>query len=150
MSTKELDIQTVLENAKGAALELGRSAVAAFESRCALTKSECEGLHLSACRSRLPEGQCTANELTPEECSKLSCGSVQDFSNPVGERFAFMLPFFDPAASPAGRLTSRTVRIEVLYSVYIFHFFSVACPTGPSLPLRLARRPDRGNIGRRG
>jgi len=83
MST-ELDIQTVLTKAKDVALDLSNAAVAAFESRCALTKSECEGLHFSACRSRLPDGECTSNALTPTECLGASCGSVQDFSNPVG------------------------------------------------------------------
>ena len=84
MST-ELDIQTVLAQARDVALDLSGAAVAAFESRCALTKSECEGLHFSACRSRLPDGECTNNVLTPTECLGASCGSVQDFSNPVGE-----------------------------------------------------------------
>eukprot|EP00903_Cladosiphon_okamuranus_P018586 g17109.t1 len=82
MSTQP-DIQTVLANARDIALELSRSAVTAFEGRCALTKSECEGLHFSACRSRLPDGECTSNALTPTECLGSSCGSVQDFSNPV-------------------------------------------------------------------
>ncbi|CAN0256278.1 unnamed protein product [Ectocarpus sp. 12 AP-2014] len=40
---------------------------------------ECEGLHYSACRSRLPFGECTDTGL----CSEAECGSVQDFSNPV-------------------------------------------------------------------
>ncbi|CAM9915913.1 unnamed protein product [Ectocarpus sp. 12 AP-2014] len=82
MST-DLDIQTVLAQASDVALDLSAAAVAAFESRCALTRSECEGLHLSACRSRMPDGECTSNALTPTDCLGASCGSVQDFSNPV-------------------------------------------------------------------
>lgn len=84
MST-ELDIQTVLAGAKDVALDLSNAAVVAFESRCALTKGECEGLHYSACRSRLPSGECTTNAMTQTECLGAECGSVQDFSNPVGE-----------------------------------------------------------------
>lgn len=82
-----LDVQTVLAGAKDIALDLRNAAVDAFESRCALTKGECEGLHYSACKSRLPRGECTENELTPLECLEDDCGSVQDFSNPVGESF---------------------------------------------------------------
>ncbi|CAN0085748.1 unnamed protein product [Hapterophycus canaliculatus] len=78
-----LDIQTVLAEARGVALDLSSAAVAAFESRCELTKGECEGLHYSACRSRLPLGECTANSLTYLQCSDEDCGSVQDFSNSV-------------------------------------------------------------------
>lgn len=79
--SSELDIQTVLESARGVALDLSAAAVTAYESRCVLTKGECEGLHYSACRSRLPRGECTTIGL----CSEAECGSVQDFSNPVGE-----------------------------------------------------------------
>lgn len=79
------DIQTVLAQASGVALELSRSAVTASESRCALTKSECDRQHFSGCRSRMPDGVCTSNAQTPTECLSSSCGSVQDFSHPVGE-----------------------------------------------------------------
>lgn len=79
------DIQTVLARAKNAALEISNSAVSAFESRCALTRGECEGLHYSACRSRLPSGECTSDEMTTSECLDAGCGSVQDFSKPAGE-----------------------------------------------------------------
>lgn len=85
MST-EVDIQTVLADARGIALDLSSAAVRAFESRCAITKGECDGLHYSACRSRLPRGECTTNAMTLSECLEEDCGSVQDFSNPVGER----------------------------------------------------------------
>eukprot|EP00752_Nemacystus_decipiens_P003123 g2892.t1 len=74
-----VDIQTVLAGARAVALDLSAAAVTAFESRCVVTKGECEGLHYSACRSRLPFGECTAAGL----CSEPACGSVQDFSNPV-------------------------------------------------------------------
>lgn len=84
MSTRT-DIQTILDGAKGAALELSRAAVEAFESRCALTEKECKGLHLSACTSRMPDGECTSNAQTPSECLEASCGSVQDFASPVCE-----------------------------------------------------------------
>lgn len=80
-----LDIQTVLAQARGVALDLSGAAVAAFESRCALTKSECEGLHFSACRSRLPRGECTSNDMTVVDCLEEDCGVVHDFSNPTGE-----------------------------------------------------------------
>eukprot|EP00903_Cladosiphon_okamuranus_P018583 g17106.t1 len=77
------DIQSVLAQAGSVALELSRSAVEAFESRCVITKSVCEGLHFSACRSRLPDGECTSNAMTPPGCEEIDCRSVQDFSNPV-------------------------------------------------------------------
>ncbi len=79
------DIQTVLTQAREAALDLSSAAGEALEGRCLLTKSACERLHFSACRSRLPERVCTNNPLTPAECVGSSCGSVQDFSNPVGK-----------------------------------------------------------------
>ena len=80
-----LDIQTVLESARGVALDLSAAAVTAYESRCVLTKGECEGLHFSGCRSRLPRGECTSNDMTVVDCLEEDCGSVQDFSNPVCE-----------------------------------------------------------------
>lgn len=80
-----LDIQTVLAGGRDIALELSNAAVQAFESRCALTKGECEGLHYSACRSRLPRGECTTSAMTNSECLGAQCGSIQDFTNPVGE-----------------------------------------------------------------
>lgn len=80
-----LDIQTVLAGARDVALELSAAAVTAFESRCVLTRGECEGLHFSGCRSRLPRGECTNNAMTVVDCLEEECGSVQDFSNPVCE-----------------------------------------------------------------
>lgn len=81
MST-DFELQTLLQGARDIALDISAAAVTAFESRCVLTRGECEGLHYSACRSRLPDGECTTTGL----CSEAECGSVQDFSNPVGER----------------------------------------------------------------
>lgn len=80
-----LDIETVLTRAKDVALDISNSAVSAFESRCGLTRGECAGLHYSACRSRLPGGECTTNSMTVSDCLEEDCGSVQDFSQPVGE-----------------------------------------------------------------
>ncbi len=93
------DIQTVLAQASGMALELSWSAVEAFESRCILVQSACQRLHFSACRSRLPDGECKSNALTPPECLESSCGSVQDFLNPVGE--SVRAAFFGPAVTAA-------------------------------------------------
>jgi len=91
MST-EVDIQTVLAGARDVALDLSSAAVRAFESRCALTKGECEGLHYSSCRSRLPRGECVTNSMTMPECLEEDCGRVQDYSNPAGETVGTFLP----------------------------------------------------------
>lgn len=80
-----LDIQTVPAGARDVAFDLSAAAVIAFESRCVLTKGECEGLHNSACRSRLSSGECMNNAMTVLDCLEDDCGSVQDFSNPAGE-----------------------------------------------------------------
>eukprot|EP00752_Nemacystus_decipiens_P012745 g11286.t1 len=74
-----LDVQEILASARDVALDLSTAAVSSFESRCIITRVECEGLHYSACRSRLPGGECTDTGL----CSEAECGSVRDFSNPV-------------------------------------------------------------------
>lgn len=81
----QVPIRTYLEQAEGFALALSKSAVLAFESRCAITRSECEGLHYSACQSRLSDAECATSGITSQECSEAGCGSVLDFSRPVGE-----------------------------------------------------------------
>ncbi|CAM9716016.1 unnamed protein product, partial [Choristocarpus tenellus] len=55
----------------------------AFQGRCAITKSECKNLHIDACRSRFPTGECTEEDL-PEICTvDGDCGGVvRDMSNP--------------------------------------------------------------------
>lgn len=37
--------------------------LSAYEQRCAVTESECANLHLDACRSRFPDGECTQQEI---------------------------------------------------------------------------------------
>ena len=42
---------------------------------------------------------------------------------------------------------SLHVRIAVFFFFFLPIIVSVACPTGPHPPLRLARRPNRGHTG---
>eukprot|EP00903_Cladosiphon_okamuranus_P021964 g20195.t1 len=58
------------------------SVLEAYNLRCAVTQSECANLHLDACRSRLPSGGCTQEDIL-DICSEEECGMVKDFSNPV-------------------------------------------------------------------
>lgn len=61
----------------------------AFESRCGITRAECEGQHFSACQSRLPAGECVEQVVTADVCKKAGCGFIQDFDHPVGEARVF-------------------------------------------------------------
>eukprot|EP00903_Cladosiphon_okamuranus_P021044 g19335.t2 len=107
-----LDIQTVLETARGVALDISAAAVTAYESRCVLTKGECEGLHFSGCRSRLPRGECTSNDMTTAVCAEEDCGSVQDFSNPV-------LRIPDSIQGVDGNITDLDVIETVCYGIIL-------------------------------
>ena len=61
----------------------------------------------------------------------------------------FLMPFLARQSSPL----NAALKLSHSKHTYIFSFFflpiivSVAWPTGPHPPLRLARRPNRGHIG---
>lgn len=121
-SSGEVPIQTYLTQAEGFALALSKSAVSAFESRCAITKSECEGLHYSACQSRLTDAECGTTGVTSEKCSDAGCGSVQDFSRPVGEQL------FDQHHHQCCYSTTTAVRrMCVLLNIHRHSFLVFSC-----------------------
>ncbi|CAN0248180.1 unnamed protein product [Pylaiella littoralis] len=113
MSSTGLDIQTFLAGARDLALDLSSAVVTAFDSRCALTRSECEGLHYSACRSRLPQAECTTNSMTIPDCLGAECGSVQDFSNPVVQIPASLQGVYD------NNITNLDVIETVCYGIIL-------------------------------
>lgn len=83
-----MELSHVLGQAEELSLRIRDDAVKAFKSRCAITISECEGLHYSACHSRLPDPVCTEEDIIVEDCAESGCGFVEDFSTPVGEFWA--------------------------------------------------------------
>lgn len=86
----DVEIETILSNAASNALAISAKAVEAFESRCEMTKVECEGLHYSACQSRLPHAICSdtaGRDFADVEsiCREESCGLVYDLDNAMGK-----------------------------------------------------------------
>ena len=58
----------------------------------------------------------------------------------------------DPCGTKRNTFTCPLLHEGLVLFIYLFIYFfipivSVACPTGPHPPLRLARRPNRGHIG---
>lgn len=65
----------------------------AFESRCDITRTECEGQHYLACQSRLPAGECVEQNVTIYACERAGCGYIQDLDHSVGEAKVFLAEF---------------------------------------------------------
>ncbi|CAN0102855.1 unnamed protein product [Discosporangium mesarthrocarpum] len=79
-TTPSLDV--VLTDAANYVLDISAKSVQAFQDRCEITRVECENLHFAACRSRLPSGECTQDDLL-EECESVKCGLVRDYTTGV-------------------------------------------------------------------
>ncbi|CAN0294046.1 unnamed protein product [Discosporangium mesarthrocarpum] len=72
-------LKDALTDAANYVLAISAKSVQAFHERCEITRVECENLHFSACRSRLPSGECIQDDIL-EECESMGCGLVRDFS----------------------------------------------------------------------
>lgn len=63
-------------------LDMKTEVLDAYNQRCLVTQGECANLHLDACRSRLPSGECTSEDIS-EVCGTADCGMIRDYRNPT-------------------------------------------------------------------
>ncbi|CAM9745263.1 unnamed protein product [Ascophyllum nodosum] len=84
MTSTDQDSQTLTElllSYETIVLDVKDEVLNAYQQRCAVTESECANLHLDACRSRFPSGECTQDEIL-DICHDEGCGMIRDFINP--------------------------------------------------------------------